>query len=191
VSASNGAAQVSVSVAALSASAKAAGYVRMMVWLENLPGGANPGHWSIMGMSGLAFDANVGRFPAGVSFGGASDVNSRFIYLGSGADCTRSIGPSMLPLKKWVCVEMKADATETLDYGLKLDGKPISWLTFADTTGGDNCYTRGNLNNVWYVPDPRHITYGWYYWHTQGRPIRMWIDDVVADENPIGCPPQQ
>lgn len=35
----------------------------------------------------------------------------------------------------------------------------------------------------------RHrFSFGWKYWHMQGAAIKMWIDDVVVDTKPIGCP---
>ena len=65
--------------------------MRMMVWLENLPGGASPGHWSFMGISGIASSSRIGTFGVGYSFGGFGDDRSRFLYAGAGADCTKTV----------------------------------------------------------------------------------------------------
>jgi hypothetical protein len=165
---------------------KRATYMRMMLWMENLPGG--DGHWSVLGLSGTADGGAIGTYNGFVSFGGNSnDARSRLLYGGAGADCDKSATPP-IPTGKWVCVEMKVDDTAAVQYGVNMDGVAIKGLSFTRNKVGSGCFMPGKPMGVWYVPGLNNLEFGFNYWHNQGRPVRLWIDELVVDQVPIGCP---
>jgi len=166
---------------------KRVGYARMMVWMENLPGASGSSHWNIMGMSGATKVATGNGGSAGISFGGPDgNPGNWFIYLGANSDCTKRTQPPVLPLQQWVCVEQRVDESTTTNYGVSINGKEITALSLKWNATGASCV--GGASNIWNIPDVQSFGFGWNHYHAQNTPIKMWIDDVVVDEKPIGCP---
>jgi hypothetical protein len=162
-------------------------YLRMMVWLTNPPGGT--GHWDMMGISGTVGPADD-RLLSAVTFGGFGD-RAKLLYVGtprSGplVDCSKSSGLQPIPPARWACVELKADAGSTPNYSVKVNGSEIPGFSFSANNAGSNCV--GGVGGTWFVPDASVARIGWRHVHAQDRPIEAWIDDVVVDTKPIGCP---
>ncbi len=170
--------------------AKRIAYARMMVWLENTPG--TSGHWDVIAMSGPAKDLGGATWVSTFSFGGFGDTSRKLLYYGTSpanglADCSKSGAPA-IPLGEWVCVEMGVDETSATPYTVKVKDVVVPGAAFKETTAASNCCCNSTNNNIWFLPDPLTVKFGWNQVHEQLKPIRLWIDDIAVSEKPIGCP---
>lgn len=184
------AATLTLGLRGLLPSTKKIAYARMMVWMENGPGPT--GHWDVIGMVGPARGDNSVTWVSWFSFGGFGDASNKLLYFGNAtdggtADCSKS-GAQQIPLGRWACVELAIDETQPAAYMVSVDGKAVPGAPVRATAAGSHCCCGSTNNNIWYVPDPLSVRFGWTHIHAQDRPVRLWIDDLAVAEKPIGCP---
>ncbi len=188
IQASKGAARFTVDLSSKLKNPKKVAYVRMMIWMENVSGGAAPAHWNVVSMSGRT---SLGTSHLG--FGGDGDgreARSRWLYGGSGGvDCSRASRPQAIPMKKWACIEIKVNESDPSHYTAHVDGQELAGLSITQDLAGGICVQNG-YKGIWHLPKPTSFSFGWEQWHTPARPVTFWIDDLVVDQVPIGCPKQ-
>ncbi len=181
-------ARFSINLASKLKNPKKIAYARMMIWLDNTPiaSATDTGHWDLLGMSGRT----DGGKDVTASVGGALNSKyslGRWLYIGGGADCAKQGVPQAVPLKKWTCLEVKINEEDALSYSVNIDGKEMSHLSFGTDPPGDVC-VQDPFKGIWHLPKVQSFTFGWNQWHDQPQPVTMWIDDIVVDQVPIGCP---
>ncbi|MDX2024129.1 MAG: hypothetical protein SF187_28065 [Deltaproteobacteria bacterium] len=182
-----------LNVAKYIATNKKTAYARFMLYMDNFPGTMAGGHWDVIKMLGTmrGGDFNVNGF---LSFGGFADAQQKLHMFGDDTagkgrqDCVKQ-APMVFEPKKWVCVEMKVDEEDIVNYGISLDGKPIQQYSFLWDSAASNCVPEWNImQGKWYLPEVNVMTFGFNHVHTQANPVTLWIDDIAVDKKPIGCP---
>lgn len=166
-------------------------YVRMMVYMDNVSPG---GHWDVMANHGLMKGDGM-TISGFLSLGGFGDRSMKMQYFGDvtaggkgRSDCTKST-PMPLPEKVWTCVEMKADANDLLNYGVKINGKELQAMSFIFDTSSAVCVPEWDVTaGVWFLPEIQYTKIGYRHVNEQNEPVTVYIDDVAIDTKPIGCP---
>jgi hypothetical protein len=166
-------------------------YVRMMVYMENVSPG---GHWDVLANHGLMKGDGM-TISGFLSLGGFGDTALKMQYFGDvtaggkgRSDCTKST-PMPLPEKVWTCVEMKADANDVLNYGVKVNGKDQQSMSFPSYASSAVCVPEWNVTaGVWFLPEVQFTKIGYRHVNEQKEPVTVYIDDVAIDTKPIGCP---
>jgi hypothetical protein len=159
-------------------------YMRMMVFVESLPSGDASGHWDLFSANGPS-----ARGPVTIGVGGGQHPRiplSRWLYLSGGVDCSKQQTPG-IPVGKWTCIEVKVNEQDANHYSIGFDGQEQKGLTFDTNPDQDVCVADA-FGGVWHVPRLQTFYWGWEHWHTQLNPVVFWIDDIVVDQRPIGCP---
>lgn len=168
-------------------------YARFMVYMDGLPGTAPMSHWDLIKYLGV-FKGGGFNINGFLSYGGFGESRHKFHMFGDDTggkgrqDCVKQSTPVM-ETKKWVCVEMKVDENDIINYGVSLDGKPIQALNFIWDSAASDCVANWNITaGKWYLPEINVIQFGFNHVHMQVKPVTLWIDDVAIDSKPIGCP---
>jgi Cip1-like, core domain len=177
-------------------------YGRVMVWVSEVPAAS---HWSINHAGGPP--AGMKNVLAKYSDGGekgelvsgysvrqrALAADGSFLLRGGGpettdpnptADCTKVAQNETMPTKTWVCWEWKFDATKNENH-LWVNGVA---QTEVDVVGQSTpCSTGGNV--VWQGPTAfTKLIVGWEHYQNDAPAQEAWLDDLVIDTQPIGCP---
>ncbi|MFO0617741.1 MAG: hypothetical protein U0414_34425 [Polyangiaceae bacterium] len=156
-------------------------YGRMMIYMDAT---ANDGvHWTMIQGSGpLAGHDGVTSF---YRYGGmwAGKMMANYETWGLSTDCWNN-SEAVMPTGKWTCMEWKFDGPAN-DMHFWLDGKEISDLHVQDQGMGCGGH---DLGDQWLAPTFEKMWLGWEsYQNDDAR--EAWIDDVILDDAPIGCPP--
>ncbi len=163
-------------------------YVRMMVQPETLAPGE--GHWDIVQMHGQVSGEN--NYGAMVSYGGFGAYRAKLLYIGkplSWADCSLS-AQRFFPANRWTCLEIKLDKNDPAQaYGISFNSTVVPQLTTGTRPQNSNCVAGlDRIAGHWQVPDIDTVAIGYHHIHEQLAPYRFWIDDLVIDDKPVGCP---
>ena len=184
-------------------------YGRLMVWITEIPQGAE--HWNINIAGGPVpgFPGEIAKYAEGGMFGTLMSnfaqreraMNGDEVLLrgggpeegdpGADSDCAVSAPSQTIEAGKWVCWEWEFDGTTNSAF-LWLDGQA---MTEIDAVGfGTQCQGPG-FNGVpmsaeypWEAPQVwDKLVIGWEQY--QDMPAQeVWIDDVVIGSERIGCP---
>ncbi len=154
---------------------------RMMIYMDAT---ANDGvHWTmIQGTGPLPGHAGVDSFYRyGGMWGGKMMAN--YETSGLATDCWNNSN-AVMPTGKWTCMEWKFDGPAN-EMRFWLDGQEVSDLHVKDQGMGCGGH---DLADQWLAPTFDKMWLGWEsYQNDDAR--EAWIDDVVIDDAPIGCPP--
>jgi hypothetical protein len=155
-------------------------YGRMMFYMEQA---ANDGvHWThIEGRGPLRGEGDV---TAMYRYGGQHEgrLMANFETSGLSTDCWQH-SATALPTNVWSCMEWRFDGPgNRMQYWI--DGVE---LTDLDVMGmGEGCIG-DDLDGQWPAPTFDEIRLGWESYQNDA-PREAWIDDVIIDDDPIGCP---
>ncbi len=163
-------------------------YVRMMIRPETTAPG--DGHWDFFQLHGAVTGSP--SYGAMVSYGGFGGIKAKLLYVGkplSWADCSLSAQRFFLP-NRWACLEVKIDQKDTSQaYSVSINGNPIHELTVGPRPAKSICVQGADgIAGHWKVPDIDSMALGYNHYHQQLAPHRFWLDDVVIDSKPVGCP---
>jgi hypothetical protein len=160
-------------------------YGRMMVWLASPP---NDGvHWTmIQGEGAVAGETYTSVYRYGGQHhdqNGASRLMANYDTGGGvSSDCWQHSQTAM-PTGSWACVEWHFDGeVDQLDFWL--DGAPLADLTVLGE--GEGCIANGT-GGKWFGPTFDQLQLGLESYQTD-EPRELWIDDVVIDDERVGCP---
>lgn len=145
-------------------------YGRMMVWFDKLPTAAQGVHWDMVSASGDGGNTYL--------WGGQYDHVLANYHPGDCYAHERALKPLTA---KWHCVEWQFDGP----------GKTLNiWLDGAAgnvTARGEGCVM--GANHDWDPPASwQTISFGWSHYQQDLLANDVWIDDIVIDEQRIGCP---
>jgi hypothetical protein len=159
-------------------------YGRMFVWMDALPTAPDWAHWTLMGAAGdtHAGEIRVGgqwdrmrdRFGVGTDGGDTGD----WTYLDQ--DPTGHVVPA--PTQQWVCIEWMHDTTN--------ETTAFFWDGVEHPSLGTTATMHGGTASAQYLlPDFRSVWIGWWLYQSGSTPdhFDVWIDEVVLDDERIGC----
>jgi len=154
---------------------------RMMFYMEQA---ANDGvHWThIEGRGPLSGQDGV---TAMYRYGGQHETRLMANYETSGlsTDCWHHSQTTM-PVGGWACMEWQFDGPNDR-MRFWIDGEEITDL---DVMGSGMGCIGNDLSGQWPAPTFEEIRLGWESYQNDA-PREAWIDDVIVDDEPIGCPP--
>lgn len=155
-------------------------YGRMMFYMEQA---ANDGvHWThIEGRGPLSGQNNV---TAMYRYGGQhmGRLMANYETSGLSTDCWQHSQTAM-PTGAWACMEWRFDGpNDRMQFWL--DGVE---LTDLDVMGMGMGCIGNDLAGQWPAPTFDEIRLGWESYQADA-PREAWIDDVMLDDQPIGCP---
>jgi hypothetical protein len=153
---------------------------RMMFYLEQA---ANDGvHWThIEGRGALPGQNGVSAM---YRYGGQHNQRLMANYETGGlsTDCWHH-SQTTIPTQAWACMEWMFDGPNDR-MRLWIDGTEISDL---DVMGSGMGCIGNDLGGQWPAPDFEEIRVGWESYQNDA-PREAWIDDVIIDDEAIGCP---
>lgn len=154
---------------------------RMMIYMDQT---ASDGvHWTMAaGQGPLAGHPGVTSI---YRYGGMHMGKMMANYETSGAktDCWDN-SQTVMPTKKWACMEWRFDGPNN-EMRFWLDGAEVADLHMKDQ--GMGCINH-DLQDKWLAPTFQRMSFGWESYQ-QDAARDAWIDDVIIDDKPIGCPP--
>ncbi len=162
-------------------------HARMMVYVEAFPSAPDWAHYTLVEITGSGSSERIR--PVGGQFvppsaGGPGD----FWGIGADGGATgdwrdwRLSAPSVPG--RWLCIQWNMQASNNF-IRLTIDDVQNDELT-ADTT-------RHGGNEVDFVfPDIDRVKVGWQLYQGGSTPseFRLWIDNIVFDDQPVACPPR-
>lgn len=155
-------------------------HARMMIYMDQT---ANDGvHWTMMQGSGpIASKPGISAlYRYGGMWKGAMMAN--YETYNAGTDCWNNSNVTM-PTGKWTCMEVTLDGPNN-EMHFSLDGVDVPDLHVKQQ--GMGCVNH-DLMDQWLAPTFDRMTFGWESYQ-QDDARDAWIDDVVIDDKPIGCP---
>jgi hypothetical protein len=163
-------------------------YGRMFVWIDTLPSGPNYAHWTLVGASGSGNNAEV-RLDGQLET--AADRGHNYYGIGTdGGDSgdwhTPGSEPQSIATEKtWTCLEwrFKGDSSETQIW---IDGVEQVSLhtTSTEYRPGD-----AEMGKIFTHPTYQRLRIGWWAYGSDTVPMtnQTWIDEVIIDDQRIGC----
>lgn len=153
---------------------------RMMFYMDQA---ANDGvHWThVEGRGPLPGQNGV---TALYRYGGQHQQRLMANYETSGlsTDCWHH-SQTTIPTGAWACMEWMFDGPNDR-MRFWIDGTEITDL---DVMGSGMGCIGNDLSGQWPAPDFEEIRVGWESYQNDA-PREAWIDDVIVDDEPIGCP---
>jgi hypothetical protein len=157
-------------------------YGRMMIYVAELPGIGEAVHWTNVQAGGPipGMESITGLY----RYGGMNDDRwlANYETLGAASDCWRNSETAMED-GRWVCMEWRFSQPEDR-MQLWVDGDEITDVAVDDR--GDGC-VHAEWDGVWRGGAWERLQLGWEHYQ-QSIAHEVWIDDVVIDDAPIGCP---
>jgi hypothetical protein len=149
---------------------------RYMIYFSELPGQGVGVHWDVV--SALAEDGDDGNYRWGGMWG-------HMMANYHPGDCYGNAKELIPQAGKWQCIEWQFDGPSRALH-VWLDGKHAS----IENTGG-GC-VNGPGDATWDAPDEfLQLQIGWAHYQNQLAGNQVWIDDVVIDDERIGCGVEQ
>jgi hypothetical protein len=159
-------------------------YGRMFVWFDTLPTAPEWAHWSISVGEG---DGDGSEVRLGGQLFSNDDEGLNFFGVGSDHGATgdwtnldRDDAPEGVPEKEWICVEWLNDGDGNEGRVWINEVERPSLHTTATEHGGDGDYILPTFETVWF---------GWWHYQSGTTPAEFdtWIDEIVIDDERIGC----
>jgi hypothetical protein len=158
-------------------------YGRMFVWIDALPTAPDWAHWTLVGASG---DTHAGEIRVGGQwdrtrnrFGVGTDGGDTGDWTNLDGDPSGAVVPAAED--QWACIEWMHDAsTDTTQFFWDATEHPSLATTATDHGGSSADYL---------LPDFRSVWIGWWLYQSGPTPdhFDVWIDEVVLDDERIGC----
>jgi hypothetical protein len=158
-------------------------YARAFIYFDAMPTAPPWAHWTVSGARGSGTDAeirvggqydnNINRFGVGTDGGPTGDWTN--------LDNDPDGEPRAVPTGEWVCLEWQNDGSDQ-EGRFWWDGtEHESLFTSATQHGGsDDDYLLPEFESAWF---------GWWLYQEGTTPSEfdVWIDEIVIDDEPIGC----
>jgi hypothetical protein len=155
-------------------------YGRMMIYMDQT---ANDGvHWTMIQGSGPleGHDGVTAHYRYGGMWAGKMMAN--YETSGAATDCWNN-SEDVMPTGRWTCMEWRFDGPGN-EMRFWLDGQELPGLYVKDE--GQGCIGH-ELGDQWLAPTFDRMFLGWESYQPDDA-REAWIDDVVIDDAPIGCP---
>jgi hypothetical protein len=160
------------------------------MWLF-MPVRPQPHHWDLLASWGhLPGTPAIQANEIYLQYGGGVQIGSPMLpdggpvlsayYLSQNTDCEQA-SLDWMPPQQWVCVEWQFDGINS-EMRFWMNGQLASGLTVTNPRTG--------CGGTWTAPTFERLDLGWYNAQPQsGVPLEMWIDDVAAGMQRVGCGP--
>jgi hypothetical protein len=155
-------------------------YGRMMIYMDQA---SDDGvHWTMIQGSGPLPGQN--GVTALYRYGGQwqQQMMANYETFNLSTDCWQH-SQTKMPTGKWACMEWRFDGPNN-EMRFWLDGQEIADLHMKDK--GEGCGGH-DLNDMWLAPTFDKMSLGWESYQSEAA-REAWIDDVVIDDEQIGCP---
>jgi hypothetical protein len=162
-------------------------YGRFMLYTNRIP--PYPNHWTTAQGSGPV--AAAGDAIAEYNYGGQGNLMANYyrpLPGGGKVDCWQTKGGSF-PTNKWTCVAFMFDGKAN-EMRYWQDGTEVPELHVLGLAKRATDCTDKTVDGRWLAPEFGKISIGWqsYGYDATGMAHDAWIDDVILDDEPIGCP---
>jgi hypothetical protein len=160
-------------------------YGRFMMYLG--PDGTSI-HWTMWGASGTVPQGTTSAGATATYLFSAFNLNNvnefSEVYGNSitGQDCYHGSNV-LMPVNDWACVSFSVDSA-AIQYRMSVDGGVIPSMSL--DTMGDGCVNQANQS--WWGPLFDQFYIGALSFHPMTGPLDLWIDDLIVDTQPVGCP---
>ncbi|MFT3838071.1 MAG: hypothetical protein QM723_13885 [Myxococcaceae bacterium] len=160
-------------------------YGRFMMYLG--PDGTSI-HWTMWGASGTVPQGttSAGAYAtylfSAFNLNNANEFGEVYGNDGTGQDCYHESHVPM-PIDDWACISFSVDSA-AIQYRMSVDGGVIPSMSL--DTMGDGCVTPPN--QTWWGPLFDQFYIGALSFHPMTGPLDLWIDDLIVDTQPVGCP---
>jgi hypothetical protein len=159
-------------------------YGRFMLYTDRIPDKSV--HWTIAHGDGPV-PGGTGTYNYGGMGGLMANYYRSYTDNSPAADCWQTKN-SPFPTGRWVCVGFEYDGGAN-EMRFSLDGTEVPELHVVGLTKTDATCTVKGVDGRWVAPTFKNISVGWEsYQHDVAGAHDAWIDDVVLDAQPIGCP---
>lgn len=156
-------------------------YARAFVYFDSMPTAPEWAHWTISGAEGSGTEAEIrvgGQYDNDINrFGVGTDRGPT----GDWTNLDQDDGPQPVPTGEWVCLEWMNDG-ENQEGRFWWDGEehPSLYTSASEHGGSDDEYLLPDFESVWF---------GWWLYQEGTEPgeFDVWIDEIVIDDEPIGC----
>jgi hypothetical protein len=159
-------------------------YGRFLIYTDRIPDKSV--HWTIAHGDGpVGTTGTTGTY----NYGGMGGLMANY-YRNTAPDPTDcwQTKSSAFPTGRWVCVGFEYDGGGT-EMRFSLDGAEVPELHVVGLTKTDATCTVKGVDGRWLAPMFKNISVGWEsYQHDVAGAHDAWIDDVVLDDQPVGCP---
>ena len=159
-------------------------YGRMFVYVDALPTAPQWAHWTLVAGNGEGdgseirvggqWDGQRNRFGVGTDHGATGDWTN--------LDEDPSAQAAAVPEDEWLCVEWlyDGDANEMRFYW---DGVEHPSLHASENDHG------GNQGAAYVLPQFQRVALGWWLYQSGSTPdhFDLWLDEIIIDDEPIGC----
>ncbi len=158
-------------------------YARVFVRFGAMPTAPRWAHWTISGAEGSGTDAEIrigGQYDGEINrLGNGTDrgPTGDWTYLDRDPDNS----PRPVPVDEWVCLEWlnDGDAQESKVWWDDVE-HPSLFTSRTEHGGGGDDYLLPEFESVWF---------GWWLYQADPVPDQydVWLDEIVIDDEPIGC----
>jgi hypothetical protein len=165
-------------------------YGRAMFWLDAAPKplpGAPPVHWTLLQGEGRSADDKYNSiYRLGVEGTDGLGLIANFETTPPVTTDCKQGSALKLPVKRWACVEWRLDVT-TQELEFWLDGSRIAHVR---GRGDATASCKGNdLEGEWKAPPKFDSFYiGFERYADSANDQDLWIDEVLLDQERVGCP---
>ena len=167
-------------------------YGRMMMYID--PNGTSV-HWTFFGASGNAEpsspepDRRATYLMSSLPRDGVNTYSFVYGLSPQGKDPFQDCwnqSETPMPTAGWQCVQFEMDSV-TRKLRMNMNGESAPAVSVDET--GQGCV--GDVvpdDTPWYGPAIDQIYVGAWSFHPMNGPLEVWIDDLVVDTSPVGCP---
>jgi hypothetical protein len=160
-------------------------YGRFMMYLG--PDGTSI-HWTMWGASGTvpqgttSAGANATYLFSAFNLNNVNEFSEVYGNSVTGQDCYHGSNV-LMPVNAWACISFSVDSA-AIQYRMSVDGGVIPSMSL--DTMGDGCVNQANQS--WWGPLFDQFYIGALSFHPMTGPLDLWIDDLIVDTQPVGCP---
>lgn len=159
-------------------------YARAFVYFDSMPTAPPWAHWTVSGAAGSGTEAEIrigGQYDNTINrFGVGTDGGPTGDWTNLDQDPEGAVVP--VPVQQWVCLEWQYKGDTNEGFFWWDDVEHPSLYTSATEHGGDSSedYLLPSFESAWF---------GWWLYQTGTDPgeFDVWIDEIVIDDQPIGC----
>jgi hypothetical protein len=158
-------------------------YGRFMVYTDRIPDSTV--HWTFASGHGP-----IGNLSAVYNYGGMGGLMANYYKNTSPnpTDCWQTKNQTF-PTGAWTCVGFEFDGPNN-EMHFWLNGTEVPELHVLGNAKTAQTCTVASVDGRWLAPTFDNVSVGWEsYQNDTAGAHDAWIDDVILDDKPIGCPP--
>jgi hypothetical protein len=177
-------------------------YLRMMVYMDDLPRAGKSGFWyRFVDIETKDWTHPGGYKKSSIVHSIGIEPDSRLFKLtlrepalrGDIIDCSARSFDVQVTKQRWYCLEAHIDpGSDSIE--VWVDGQPMSGISYRNgNIENGSCFTadgakKYELDGMWPVAAIDHIKIGWAHNHIVANDVNLWIDDVGVGKSRLGCP---